>query len=330
MQVDAYTSADEDQLAAFVREHAAGLPCHMPAWRAAVAATYGGRDISLVARGEEGSIVGVLPLWERGGHAVSSPHGNCAGPLVGGGCRDDVLPSLLDAVESLGLRSAQVRAIEGELGEGRGVLNEGRSVFSLDVSQGADAALGAADSTARNRKRKAESSGLAVQRGGKRLPAFYELYVASMRRHGTPSHPLRLFEALAERFGGDFDVLLAGMPDAPPAAGQILIRCGRTLSYPWQADDPGQRHLCPNDLLVWGCIERAAELGCAAVDTGRSVRGSSQARFKHKWGGRERRLVTWPRAARHMARYALLSAVWEWLPLGMARRLGPIVRRRIP
>lgn len=338
-----YADVDRAIVDRFVCDHPESQPVHRPAWREAVIDTYGGRDVSLIAE-HNGQIVGFLPLWASANrhksYAISAPFGNHAGPLITKNTisvHESLRNALGDLIRSGRLGRIEIRsATQFELGS-VWVLDEERAVYSLNLEEGIEAAWKHASKTARNQKRKAEKSGLCVWQDQDRITDFFNLYVIAMRNHGTPCHPFRWFISLAEHFGSDFTVSLVGDQSGKMFAAQIVLKCGQTIAYPWQSADPAQLHQCPNDLLIWGLIEYADKLGCNKIDMGRSLRKSSQSHFKEKWGGKEERIalsrLPYTSSKKRLRTFlppAMMTAVWQKLPIELTRILGPKIRRYIP
>lgn len=354
VQWEQYSDSSREEVNTFIKNHPHGMAFHMPAWREAVSEVYGGSDISIIARNEQGAIAGFLPLWARKDRyefsITSAPFAHYASPLVrlenyssntlsiDVNINSETVLSFL--IASMKMVTEACRPSRFELRGladifGVGVIDPKHSQYQLDLSGGLEAVWKRASGRARNRKRKAEKHNLAVSRGKEGLPVFYEIYVLAMHFHGTPCHTKRLFEVLSERFGDDFDVQVAWSPDHSPVAAQILIRCGSTMSYPWQSAIREKMWLCPNDLLMWKLIERSVELNCTAIDMGRSARNSYQSYFKEKWGGIEHRLRLHSIPERSSQSFIerfeqIISNIWRCLPVMVTYKFGPYLRKHFP
>ena len=82
--------------------------------------------------------------------------------------------------------------------------------------------------------------------------------------------------------------------------------------------------------LAEALAELAEELGCSAVDTGSSRRGTPHTRFVQAWACRERPVCSWPSRGGGVDFVSPLGALIRHLPLSIARAVGPALRRRIP
>lgn len=346
LRVELYREVDREDVSAFLLNHSLCHPVQFPAWRRAVIATYRGRDVSLVVRRtdarEHAGIVGFLPLWadDRGRHFVSAPHASVASLLCHQAADPDqiatvVFGRLQGELATQSVRRCVISAVAGDHLPDTAGVDDVRSIYLLDVPRTVEEALAKASSIARNRYRKAIKHGVTIQHGHRQLSVLYDLYIRAMRNKGTPCHPRKLFEALLEEFGDDADVLVVSTKEGRPAAAMLTLRCGGTLFYPWHSSDPSQLSCCPNDFLIWALLERATTLGINTIDMGTSIRDSTQARFKEKWGGREARMHVWDSEFRSGAESGSVAmkvapVIWRQLPLSWTRFLGPLVRRRIP
>jgi hypothetical protein len=157
--------------------------------------------------------------------------------------------------------------------------------------------------TARTAVRKAERSGLAVERDttGKLVPVLYELYERSLDRWAEQQHEPR---ALARWRGRRRDSLgklelIAGTPgeacriwvawrDGQPAAA-ILVLQGTNASYArGMMDKELAGPTRANYLLHKIAIEEACEAGCRYYDMGETGPSTSLAQFKTRFGARPR------------------------------------------
>lgn len=344
--VETYRDDDRAAVTEFLQRYPQCHPVQLPAWRRAVIRTYGGRDVSLIARRSrpDGSreILGFLPLWadDAGRCALSAPHASAAGPLFGKDCDPEaVYRRFLQAVRGRCREGTQRRCVVRDVADENvpadSRLDRERSVYRLDLPSTDEEAFAAARSTARTRLRKSKKKGVTVNFGSGQVDAFYGLYVRAMHSKGTPCHPRRLLDALIEEFGDDADVLIASDPQGRPAAGMFVLRTSGGMHYPWQASEPSCLPLCPNDALIWAAIRMELQRGGRWIDMGRSARQSPQAHFKVKWGGCEQRLITTEignrtKGSTRHAPSAVLTRVWSRFPIPLTRVLGPAVRRFLP
>ena len=153
--------------------------------------------------------------------------------------------------------------------------------------------------TARTAVRKAERSGLTVERdaSGRLVPVAYELFERSLdgwaRRQHEPlalarwrrrhRDPIRKFELIAETLGEVCRIWVAWRGAKPAAA--ILVLHGGNASYVrgmMDKDLAGPTRA--NYLLHRLAIEEACEAGCRYYDMGETGRSDSLAQFKTRFG----------------------------------------------
>ena len=190
----------------------------------------------------------------------------------------------------------------------------------------------------RNQVRKARRAGLTVAWGGTDLlPAFYAVFSRNMRDLGTPVYGRALFHSILRRFPDRAELCIVRLGRQPVAAAVLLHGWG-VSEVPSASSLREHKGTCANMLLYWQLLVRALERGQAVFDFGRSTIGSSTDRFKRQWGA-EPAPAVWQYYVRAGAatalrpehpRYRRLIQLWQRLPVGLTRLLGPAIVRGIP
>jgi len=167
---------------------------------------------------------------------------------------------------------------------------------------------------------------------------FFALYADNVHRHGTPALSRRYFQALAEVFGPDVEVLTVCSPDSKPLS-SVLSFYWRDEVLPYYAgDDWAAREAAANDFKYWELMRRAYERGLQVFDYGRSKVGTGPYAFKKNWGFEptplhyEYRLYqrdSVPQNNPSNAKYRLMIEAWKRLPLPVANWLGPHIVRHL-
>ncbi|HEY8612956.1 MAG TPA: GNAT family N-acetyltransferase [Roseomonas sp.] len=111
---------------------------------------------------------------------------------------------------------------------------------------------------------------------------FFPLYLKSMKRLGSPPHKLDYYIRCHKMFGDNMRILWANV-DGKRVAALLGFSCGKRINIINTVSDPEYWSLCPNDLLHWMFICKAAAEGYSFFDFG-SVRYQGQDVFKKKWG----------------------------------------------
>jgi FemAB-related protein (PEP-CTERM system-associated) len=190
----------------------------------------------------------------------------------------------------------------------------------------------------RNQVRKGEKSGLTAHWGGRELLAeFYDIFSRNMRDLGTPVYGFGFFDAILNRFTGaaELCVVRAG---SQSAAGALLLHGKGVSEVPSASCLREHNAACANMLLYWNLMARAIERGQAVFDFGRSTVEAGTFRFKKQWGA-EPEPATWQYYIRSGSstemrpdnpRYQRLIRLWQRLPVGLTRLIGPPIVRGIP
>ncbi len=197
----------------------------------------------------------------------------------------------------------------------------------------------ALDRKVRNQIRKAEKSGLVVERGGEAfVDEFYGVFARNMRDLGTPVYSRRLFDEVLRAFPDRAQLHVVRLNGAPIAAG-LTYRTPQMVQLPWASSLRPYNSLCPNVLLYWDAIQFGQEAGAAIFDMGRSTPNEGTFKFKAQWGANpvplhwEYALTTpgeLPNVSPANPKYQMAIALWQKLPLAVTMRVGPMIVRAIP
>jgi len=179
------------------------------------------------------------------------------------------------------------------------------------------------DSSLRQNVRTARANDVVVERT-RDVATYYELYVRTMRRHGSPQFPAGFFEHLATTFEEQF-VLTVATRAGRPIAGLVGFEHGETL-YLWSnGSEADALEYRPNDLLYADAVERASNRGLSTVDMGRTAPESGVDRFKRQFGGERHGLTSFVTPPHRTAR----GAVSQYRSLEpVTRLLAPVVTNR--
>ena len=339
---DLADARDREEIDRFVADHSDAQLFHRPQWIRAVERGCGARAHYLVAEGERGELRGLLPLSE-----VRSPlFGNSlvsAGFGVGGG----ILAADADAVERLG-EAAWALALERgctdvELRGGTtpaGPWNPVDGVyaaFAADLPSGDEAILQSIRRRQRAQVRRAQEEGFEYRVGNEAadLDAHFQTYSISMRNHGTPMFPRRLFQAMVAEFGDCTEIVTASKDGSPLCS--VFSFYFKECIYPyWVGGTPYGRQHRADAATYYEMMRLGSRRGCTRVDFGRSKVGTGPYEFKVNWGLEPRPLTYAVRTAAGASpreinplnpRYRLKVALWRKLPVWAANLLGPPIAR---
>ena len=332
---------------AYVRSAPEGLPTHLSGWKDVLRKTSGYETRYLMACVDE-RIVGVLPLF----FVRSALAGNTAMTLPGGLCADsdDIASALVHegqaAARLAGMRRLVVRDSRQEWPAGLQTRSE-HVHWVVDVRMGAEALWNHLDRNLRRQVRMATANGLAVEidRSGKALAAFYDVFSRFAHEAGTPVFSRQFLENVVETFPDGFNIAVVSHEDRPIGA-FFQLEMGQIMVGMWGATPHAYLELRPNYLAYWSLLEDAAQRGFHVLDMGRSPTGSNASAFKGQWGGacapvyqqaaKLGAVGVADNSAQHVDRQhgpsgmRWVTRMWPRLPLPVASYLGPKLRRHVP
>jgi FemAB-related protein (PEP-CTERM system-associated) len=328
--------------AAFAHSHPAASAYHDPRWLTVFERAFGHRSRYLAAE-SNGAIVGVLPVVffnSRlfGRRAVSLPFVNYGGIAADS---PEVAARLLHAAiaEARSHGSTHLELRHTQQVFSNLAAKRHKVAMRLALPEGADPLWAQLDRKVRNQVRKAEKSGLeAVVGGAELLPAFYTVFARNMRDLGTPVYSSRFFAEALAAFPDRTRVFVVSHQGQPIAA-SIVHWHGRTIEVPWASALREFNPLCPNIQLYWEMLRFAVQHGFGSFDFGRSTPGEGTFHFKRQWGAVPHELVWeyWtatghavPDLSPKNPKFSLAIRAWQRLPVGLTRRVGPLIVRGIP
>jgi len=339
LTVTTATPSDRTEWEQFVssRDDEAGY--HAFDWQEVFGRAFGHESVYLMAR-RDGAVAGVLPLVQIksllfGRTLTSLPFLNYGGVLADS---SDSAQALIDA----SLREAQSRRC-GHV-ELRHVAAQFPALPCKQHKVSMRLPLGPGlwdrlDRKVRNQVRKAEKSGLTVERGGGELvDDFYAVFARNMRDLGTPVYSRRLFDEVFRVFPNRATMHMVRLDGRPIAAG-VTYHTARMMQLPWASSIRDYNSLCPNTLLYWDTMQYASDAGCVLFDLGRSTPNEGTFKFKQQWGASPVQLH-WeyqlqaehelPNVSPNNPKFQLAIALWQKLPLALTMHMGPMIVRAIP
>jgi FemAB-related protein (PEP-CTERM system-associated) len=339
LRVSIATASDRADWEAFIAAKGDEAGYHAWAWQGVFANAFGHRAVYLIARRGD-AVAGVLPLVEIrsrlfGNTLTSLPFLNYGG----------VIADSQDAAEALAAAAKEeARTRNCDHVEMRHVAPQFPQLPSKHHKVSMRLAVGpnmweSLDRKVRNQIRKAEKSGLVVERGGEELVGdFYKVFARNMRDLGTPVYSRRLFEEVLRAFPERSLLHVVRLKGEAVAAG-FTYRTPAMVQLPWASSIREFNSLCPNVLLYWDAIQFAQATGAATFDMGRSTPNEGTYKFKAQWGA-EPVPLTWeyqllkqaamPNVSPANPKFQLAIALWQKLPVSVTLRVGPMIVRAIP
>ena len=149
-------------------------------------------------------------------------------------------------------------------------------------------------------------------------------------------HGRRFFGRLTRAFR-DCLSLIRVCSDGRVVAAGLAMNFRGSMMLPWSGATFEARPVYATNALYWRAIQLGIESGCHTFDFGRSSAGSGIYEFKRQWGPTPVQpywstLYLSPRrtsAPRNRKSLQTISRLWRYLPLNVARAMGPGLRRGI-
>jgi len=279
-----------------------------------------------------------------GERLISLPFSDFGGPCVKDGNEvviNELLKEASSLAEDLGADYVEIRgdaetpsAHFENLGYRR---NLKYCTFALYLARPLDEIWGEFKKEVRNAVRKAEKNNLrrvdVLNRSN--LRKYYELYLQTTKRLGSPPHSLKFFERMWNAlYTENLVKILLAEHKGQHVGGIILLKYGKGI-YFWGSVLPEKfRYLNPTNYLLWQAIQEGRQNGYEVFNFGRTRPGTGVYWFKAGWSGAEVELphYYWFNGVKEESmpdpeepRYKFLSKVWGLIPTFIARRLGPKV-----
>lgn len=316
--------------------------CHLYGWRPVMEDALGHETRWWIARGDGGKVEGLLPLVHVrsrlfGDYLVSMPFLNYGGPVGSDAARAALARRAADEAAALGVDLLELRD-RSEL-SAEPLVRNARKLTVLKALPDTPEELWEKGlrSKVRSQVRRPMKEGMDVRVGAELLEPFYDIFAATMRDLGTPVLPRRFFESILTHLGDASLIVVVELDGAPLAAGFGLF-WGGELEITWAGASREHARLAPNMLLYWGMMEEAVRRRMDTFNFGRCTPGSGTHRFKRQWGTEDHELPwhQWSPTGvdatpnPDSARFRAATRVWQRLPVGVTRRIGPPLARVIP
>jgi len=331
---------DEADWEAFVDSHPEATPFHTLAWRNAVREGLGYATPYLIARaGNE--VIGILPLV----HVKTPLFGDTlisTGFSVGGGilALDDLVAgALADAAITMGDRlNVDCLELRGDraIFDGWPTKAETYAGFRAPLEGTQDDRLKAIPRKKRADVRKGIKAGFTVDTEAS-VAIFHDLYARNLHALGTPILPLKWYAALKTAFGDACEISTIAAEGKPVVA--LMTFWFKGCVYPYYVGALVEaRKLHAFDHVYWDLMERAGERGMTGFDFGRSKAGTGAFDYKKYWGFEASplayqyhliRATEMPDVNPNNPKYARFVALWKKMPLGMTKRIGPLLARQL-
>ncbi len=339
--------ADWDDL---IKQCADATLGHLWQWREVVGSAYGFDSFYLLAQDGRGRPIAAAPFvfvrsFLYGNELVSMPYidygGVCHADRLESEQRDGARAELIAHARELAkkLRAKRLHIRSLRRLEAPFEVSTEKVTQHLALAPTVEEQLRRLPSERRNRLKRVEKLKLSVDVGDPTVPAaladLCAVYSENQRDLGSPTHGRRFFSQLASHLRDRLSLIRVGSGGRAIAAGLAMNFRG-SMTLPYTGATAQARPLYGTNALYWAGIRLGIESGCHTFDFGRSSLGSGIFEFKRQWGPTPVQpywstLYLSPRAAspRHRKSLQTFSRLWRYLPLGVARTVGPGLRRGI-
>lgn len=331
----------------YIENHPIGLPYHRYAWKQTVEYAYGYKGYYLIAE-DHSQIKGVLPLvllkhFGFNKQMVALPYCDCGEVLAD---NEKIAKELVSAALLL------IKRHNGKFLEIRSQ-NSCQKIFEcfnhyekqiqkvrmvLPLPDDSDKLWKGLKSKVRSQIRKTTKSDLQFRWGSlDDLDIYYSIFSTNMRDLGSPVHSKKWFYAILRYYKDHSRMGLIYYKGRPIAIG-IMLLSKHIACVPWASSFRSMNRLQPNMLLYWNFLKFSADNGFAYFDFGRSTPDEGTYRFKRQWNPHTVPLYWYIMGNNIEDRGSckgffknrkLMENIWTKLPLKVANRIGPLVRKHI-
>jgi serine/alanine adding enzyme len=324
---------------------------HLWEWRDLVGAAYGFDSFYLMAQNSRGRAVAGAPfVFVRsllyGSELSSMPyidyggvcHADSIDPAARAAADAELIASARELASKLRAKRLHIRSLQ-KMDAPFEVSTE-KVAQHLALSKSVEEQMSRLPSERRNRLKRIGKLGLGVEVGdptdAATLANFGGVYSENQRDLGSPTHSRRFFRELVVRLRDRLSLICVRNNGRVIAAGLAMNFRG-AMTLPWSGATAESRPVYGTNALYWRAISLAIETGCHTFDFGRSTLGSGVYEFKRQWGPTPVQpywstLYLSPRrtsAPRNRKSLLTISRLWRYLPLNVARAVGPGLRRGI-
>jgi FemAB-related protein (PEP-CTERM system-associated) len=168
------------------------------------------------------------------------------------------------------------------------------------------------------------------------IHSFYKIYSKSMKDKGSPVHSFLFFNNLFNISRKNIKICLIKY-DSKIISVVMLITYNKNVVYSWGATLKKYKYLAPSYKMFWEIIQKINNK-YDYLDFGKSQIGSGTYKFKKKWSAKSIRLYKYyflnliteiPDISQKTLKRKIFSKTWKYLPVFMANRLGPLLRKNI-
>jgi len=354
IRVRALLPGEDARWDAYVSRHPHGTFFHRTGWSRAVQEMFRHQPHHLVV--EQGrQWLGVLPMFLTkspflGKNLVSVPYSVYGGILSSDDrAHEALIAEAARLGQELGVGFVEMRNLEPRVGDRP--KSELYVTFRCDLPDDPAEVMkklpkkrraevrAAREPVAPATSKKRESFGIKVTADGT-VEELFRLFADNKRRLGSPTLPLRWFQALREEFGKAAVIHRAVEPSGRTIAAVMSFTFKDTVYAYYSGSLPEVNHTGVNNFIYCAIMEWAIENGYRRFDFGRSRADSGPAKFKENMGFVAEKLnyeylllgkgAKMPEFHPSNPKLALPRRVWSRLPMRVCNLFGGRLSRYLP
>lgn len=298
MKVFTLNPLSDSRWSEFVDRHPRASIFHTRGWIDALQRTYSYEPVVYTTAApfeklSNGLAFCKINSWLTGRRLVSLPFSDHCEPLVDSREEWEFLTrSVIKSARLQGCRYVEMRPFITQATPGKcTVITQSNSFYlhTVDLRKRTEEIFrGFHKTSVRGQIKRAEREGLSCVEGRspELMRQFYQLLIATRRRHQLPPQPILWFENLVDCLKDLVSVRLAYKGDQPVASILTLAFKDRAY-YKYGSSDKRFHNLGGTQLLLWRTIQEEKERGRQFFDMGRSeMQHTGLVSFKDHWGGR--------------------------------------------
>jgi FemAB-related protein (PEP-CTERM system-associated) len=209
----------------------------------------------------------------------------------------------------------------------------------LDLPESQDALGKSIGSKRRSQIKRPIREGVSHKIGGKELlDHFYDVFCQNMRDLGTPVYSKKLFADILTTFEANARICVVYWEGKPVSTG-FLMHYKDRLEIPWASTVRYANRISVNMYLYWQILSYAIEEGFKQFDFGRSSIDAGTYKFKKQWGAQPHQCYWYhyvpegkalPDLSPDNESFGLAIKIWQKLPIGITKLIGPHIVKAIP
>ena len=333
---------DEKKWDEFVMTNSSTTFYHQIGWKKVVEETYKHKPIYLIAESETGEIVGILPMFLIksiffGKRLVSVPFAP-----YGGVCAADetienaVVEEAKRITKECGADYLELRNLkENPVNLPK---KESNVTFIIELNSNPEIPWKNLRKRVRGSIRKAIKSNLKTEMNIENVKDFYDIYAQNVRDLGSPVHSYRFIINLIREFPSHVNIMSVKYNEKIISSVFVLFLKDTIMPFLGGSLREYLR-FSPNNFKYWELIKYGCENNYKYFDYGRSSLGTGSFDFKKRWGSEPiplnyqyylNKTTDIPDDSLSSPKLQKYIKTWKNLPLLLANRVGPIIRRNIP